>query len=298
MASTSTLGRPGVEAGRVGAEPGFWIRNAQVEAFVTAEERIRVLALRLLGGENLLSSTGAVTDGLRCWVMTPTDDEDERDDLACLAGRIEPGDGRLRVTTPASAKLGLTLTWNVCVDPDEPAVTIDHVISNPGEAARVLAVWPVIGIAPGARLVLPFSQVGERAQDARVLYHYPWSTLQDSRISAGSDHIQLEIRADDAPAHIKFGVFQRSGSGAAVVGNSVLVSHTALEPGGTYPEGGPNLTVYASPAQNGQAVGELENVGALHLLEAGGSVALRQVLAVQDAADSPFLRSVRYPGAQ
>lgn len=290
---------PGIETGRVGAESGYWIRNARLEAFVTAQKRIRILVLRRLGRENLLSSTGAVTDGLRCWLMTPADEEHERDDLASCTGLIEPRDDHLHVETPGSPTLGLTLTWTVSIDAETPTITVDHVVTNRSEAVREIAVWSVIGIGPGARLVLPFSQAGERASDARALYHFPWSALQDPRISAGADYVQLEIRDDEtAAAHIKFGVRQALGSGAALIGDSVLVSHTPLEPDLPYPEGGPNLTVYASPAVNGRAVGELENVGALHLLRPGHSVALRQSLTVEDAAASPFLRSLHFPGAR
>ncbi len=57
-------------------------------------------------------------------------------------------------------------------------------------------------------------------------------------------------------------VRQATGSGGALIGDSVLVSTTPVQPGRTYPEGGPNLTVYASPVVAGRAFGELENVGA------------------------------------
>ncbi len=295
--TATAAGAPGIAGGRVGTESGYWIRNQHIEAFVTAQARIRILVLRRPGGSNLLSATGAKTDGLRCWLMSPNDNEAERDDLASCAGRLEPRGGRLHAETPRSPKLGFTLSWTVSIDTESATVTVDHRVANRGAAAREIAVWPVIGIAPGARLVLPFSQEGDRATDARRLYHFPWSALQDPRISAGTDHVQLEIRDDGADAaHIKFGVHQPTGSGAALIGDSVLVTHTEFEPGLQYPEGGPNLTVYASPAVPGTAVGELENVGALHLLRPDDSVTLRQSLTVEGIADSPFLRSLHYPG--
>lgn len=285
-----------IEPGSVRGESGYWLRNAALECFVSAHHRIRVLVLRRVGGQNLLNSSGGVTDGLRTWLMTPHEEEHERDAVASLAGSIEPHGGGLRVRTPAAPALGLALEWVVSLHPREPTLTVDHLIRNEGNETRRVAIWPVIGVAAPARLVLPFRQVGSRARDTRVLYHYPWSTLRDDRISAGTDHVQLELSDRAGDAHIKFGVFQATGSGGALIGDSVLVSTTPLEPGRTYPEGGPNLTVYASPVVDGTAFGELENVGAVHHLRTGESTQLRQVLTIEEAADSPFLRSVGYPG--
>lgn len=227
--------------------------------------------------------------------MTPHEVEEERDALASLAGTIEPEAGGLRVRTPLSPALGLSLQWFVSLHPREAGITVHHVVRNEGGVARPVAIWPVIAIAAPARLVLPFRQVGDRARDTRVLYHFPWSTLRDERISAGTEHIQLELSDTAGDAHLKFGVFQAAGACAAVIGDSVLVSTTPLEPDGTYPEGGPNLTVYASPPIDGTAFGELENVGAVHRLEPGASTSLRQDVWIEDAGDSAFLGSVGHP---
>lgn len=297
----STGGSPepatAIEPGVVGGESGYWLRNAAAECFVTAQQRIRVLVLRRVGGRNLFMSSGGVTDGLRSWLMTPHEEEHERDALASLPGSIEPAGGGVRVRTPAAPALGLALEWTVSLHPREPRLSVDHLVRNEGDETREVAIWPVIGVAAPARLVLPFRQVGSRARDTRVLYHYPWSTLRDERISAGTDHVELGISDRVGDAHIKFGVFQASGAGAVLIGEDVLVSTTPLEPGGTYPEGGPNLTVYASPVVAGSAFGELENVGALHRLGRNESTSLHQVLSIERAVDSPFLRSVGYPPA-
>jgi hypothetical protein len=302
METVPASGSPGpataIESGSVGGESGYWLRNAAVECFVTAQRRIRLLVLRRVGGQNLLNSAGGLNDGLRPWLMTPHEVEHERDALASLEGSIEPDGGGLRVRIPAPPALGLALEWAVSLHPREPELTVDHLVRNEGDATREVAIWPVIGIAAPARLVLPFRQVGSRARDTRVLYHFPWSTLRDERISAGTDHVQLEITDVAGDAHVKFGVFQATGSGGALIGDSVLVSTTPLEPGRTYPEGGPNLTVYASPVVAGKAFGELENVGALHRLGRNESTSLRQVLSIEEAANSPFLRSVGYPAVR
>lgn len=221
-----------IEPGSVRGESGYWLRNAALECFVSAHHRIRVLVLRRVGGQNLLNSSGGVADGLRTCLMTPHEEEHERDAVASLAGSIEPHGGGLRVRTPAAPALGLALEWVVSLHPREPTLT----------------------------------------------------------------DVQLELSDRAGDAHIKFGVFQATGSGGALIGDSVLVSTTPLEPGRTYPEGGPNLTVYASPVVDGTAFGELENVGAVHHLRTGESTQLRQVLTIEEAADSPFLRSVGYPG--
>ncbi len=220
----------------MGGESGYWLRNAALECFVTAGQRIRVLVLRRVGGQNLLNSSGGVADGLRTWLMTPHEEEHERDALASLAGIIEPDDRGLRVRTPAAPALGLTLEWTVSLHPRE--LTVDHLVRNEGDVTRQVAIWPVIGIAAPARLVLPFRQVGSRARDTRVLYHYPWSTLSDDRISAGTDHVQLELSDRTGDAHIKFGVFQATGSGD----RRPVPSAPRRWSRGTYP-GGPNLTV-------------------------------------------------------
>ncbi len=54
---------PAIEAGSVGGESGYWLRNAALECFVTAGQRIRVLVLRRVGGQNLLNSSEAWPTG-------------------------------------------------------------------------------------------------------------------------------------------------------------------------------------------------------------------------------------------
>ena len=108
----------------------------------------------------------------------------------------------------------------------------------------------------------------------------------------------MDIRPGTEEDHIKFGVHQASGSGAALIGESVLVSYTPLDPTGSYPEGGPNLTGYGTPANGNQPYGELENVGTLHMVRPGHSISLKQQLTIEDAADSPFLQSIGYTGTR
>lgn len=286
-----------VAPGAVGSESGYWLRGRALEVFVTAHHRVRVLVLRRPGGMNLVSHTGALTDGLRCWVMTPGDDPDERDEVASLAGRMEPLDGALRLTTGISAILALSLEWTVSIDVHRPLLVVEHVVRNHGPDPRELAIWPVIGIAPPARLILPLGAASGQDRDARPVYHFPWSVLGDDRIGTGPEHVEVEITGTRGSAHIKLGVHAASGTGGALARGSALVSSTPFEPAGRYPEGGPNLTVYASPAQDGAAIGELENVGALHVLPPGRSLSLRQSISIQDEADSAFLRGIRHPRA-
>ena len=100
----------GIEAGNIGGESGFWIRNASAECFVTAEKRIRILHFAKTGHPNLFLRSGSLADGLRCWLMSPHDDEDERDDPASEIGVMEEEETfQLRVRTSAPSKLGFLL---------------------------------------------------------------------------------------------------------------------------------------------------------------------------------------------
>jgi len=288
----------GIRAGKIGSESGFWIRNACTECFVTSEQRIRILHFGNTGGENLFLNNDSLADGLRCWIMTPYDKEEERDDLASRKGIIEQeGSYRLNVRTTELSDLGIYLNWRITLDPELPLLMVDHILKHEGDSHREIAIWPVIGVRPGSRILLPFKQQGDRTKDTRILHHFPWSTLQDPRLATSMNHIQLDIREGLEEAHLKFGVHQASGSGAALTGDSVLVSQTPHDPDGIYPEGGPNITAYGSPANQVQPYGELENVGGLSTLSPGHSISLRQVLSIEDAADSEFLRSIGYPNS-
>lgn len=276
-------------------ETGYWIKGEQIEAFVTAEKRMRILALRKPGQANLLANTGATFDGIRLWIMTPHEEMATRDEVASLPGTATPVNAHTVVTESLpSPNLNLQATWRVGIDPLKPVLHLDFQLTNRGESARDIALWSLIGLVPPAEILLPLHHAGSRPANPRPIYHFPWSDMNDPRLRVHEDYLSLSIRPGDGSGSIKVGVFHPEGMAAARVKDSLLVSQVPVEPNLPYPEGGPNLTAFASPANGKSPFGELEHMGPVHQLDPGETVSLRQVLRIGDPDADSFLDSIGF----
>jgi hypothetical protein len=287
--------RAEVAAGSLGGESGYWLRNGQLEAFVTAESRLRLLCLRRPGGDNLLARQGETIDGLRPWLMAPVDQAPGRDDIAATSGEIAVLDEHtIQLTSAISPIFSLQLEWVIRMDPQQPRLALEYRLANRGEATRSIGIWPLFGLGTGARILLPLQAAGDRPENPRPLFHYAFSKTIDPRFDLTADYLQLHVRRGGEDASIKLGVIHDAGIGGAIVGDTVLVSQVPYESDLPHPEGGPNLSVYASPASGRQPFGELEHMGPLHQLDPGEVVLLRQSVHLEPLADSAFLRGIGF----
>lgn len=278
-------------------ESGLWLKNEHLEVFVTAEKRIRVLALRRPGHPNLLAESDSPLCGIRTWLMVPFETPDLRDEVASLSGSLHPqSDGSLHLVSALSPVLNLRLEWRLRLDPDQPRLWLEHQITNFSKVPLQIGLWSLFGFAEGTRLCIPLEASCPRPSFPRLLYHFPFSDLNDPRLRFFANRLELDLRSGQETANLKVGSFARSGLGLARVGDTVLVSRVEVKPEKPYPEGGPNLTVYATPAQVPEPKGELEHMDALHDLQPVESSRMLQVIHLEPAHDSPTWETLQAAG--
>jgi hypothetical protein len=83
----------------------------------------------------------------------------------------------------------------------------------------------------------------------------------------------------------KLGLITDAGWVAFVRGRSAMLSSVAYDPGGTYPEDGPNITVFQKIAPEMSRI-ETEQMGPLKALKPGESVSLTETFQILDLPQS------------
>lgn len=259
-----------------------WLKNASLEAGFSVDKGIRLEVLRERGGDNFLRSADAPTRGVKTWIMTPAEDLKLRDLVSECPGMVESGySDDLILKASCENVLGLELEWRVRLNPEKPVLEIVHVLHHHGNLPLHVAAWGLIAVGPGTVLEVPFS----RSPNVPITFPndiavFPFTTLPDGRISSDKEALRLDIREGTEDGNIKLGLVQRNGLLLIKRGGRVLESRVAYDPAADYPEGGSNITLYASPADSPSPMGEGEHVGPLRILKPGESLELRQTLRV------------------
>jgi len=276
-------------------ESGFWIQGEGIEAFVTAQDRIRLLAIKVPGGENLLAASDSDVSGLRTWIMAPNDNPDLRDEVASLSGSLQRlDDFSVSVLSEKSPTLGLVLKWRIRVDPAEPRLTIHQTLINEGDETVRLGIWSLLAFGKGNRLLLPLEGADGLEGGPRNIFYFPYARFEDPRLLIRPNYLQVSLLPSDWDKSLKLGTFHTSATGAALIGDTVLVSSALPVRKGMYPEGGPNLTIWTAPANKDSLLGELEHMDILTDLPPGQSVSLDQRIVLEQIDSSPFLKRIGF----
>ena len=254
----------------------YWLKNNQLEAGFTWEKGIRLANLRLPGGENLLRETDDPNHGLKTWVMAPSDMVAFRAMLSEQPASMEVVSEleiRLKILQPN--EWGLVLEWVVTLDADQPSMTILQRIHNEGDTERFLGIWSLAAFPADCTFRVPFVRSSHIPRDfPNAIAVFPWTDIGDGRISSTREYLQLEIREGEEDGNVKLGLVQPQGR-IDVLTQGLLLEFTAPHAADAeYPERGSNVTIYASPANRPDTMGEVENMGPLEVLAPGKSMEL------------------------
>jgi hypothetical protein len=268
----------GLSAGEV----EHWIQTPQIEAGFAVENGLRLEVLRIPGGDNILRGGETVTRGIKTWVMAPHDIGGVRDMLSEIPGQLEAdGDHSLRLWTEPEPGHSLWLEWEVRVRPDEPVLEITHRIHNTGAEPFHGGIWILAAYEPRTLIEVPFDKRPHIPGNyPNPVYIWPWSDIGDDRIASNDTGFLLDIRRGPYPASFKGGLVAHHGTFRATHAGQVMESTVAHDPTAHYPEGGANLTVFASPGNSDGAMGEGEHVGPLVWLEPDASIEQHQVIRI------------------
>lgn len=251
-----------------------WLKNGQLEAGFSWDKGIRLSVLRAPGGVSLLRETDDSLHGLKTWVMAPLELMESRDMLSEEPAALEVvSDHRIRMRTLAPNAWGLVLEWEVELDATEPRLTIIHRIHNTAELHRQVGIWSVAALSPDTQIRVPFvrSKAVPRGYPNNVAV-FPFTDLQDGRISSTEQFLQLDIREGREAGPVKLGLVQPEGRVQVRRGEWLLEFTAPYLPDALYPEGGSNVTLYTSPATSPTTMGEVEHMGPLEIVSPDGSI--------------------------
>jgi hypothetical protein len=180
---------------------------------------------------------------------------------------------------------GITKVIEIHLSVDRAAVTLKHILRNDNLWQVELAPWALTMFRLGGTVILP-QPVGKADQNSllnnRILAFWPYTHINDPRLVLRDDFIL--IHADPSPSPFKIGHYNPQGWMAYWL-NGILFRKTFdISSGAAYPDGGCNAESYC----NDQFV-ELESLGSLVRLEAGGVVNLIETWELYPGLNVPFL---------
>lgn len=196
------------------------IRNKHLELEVLTRGGLRIVALRLLPSrQNLLAEATDIhwptpygeyylLGGHRLWSAPEIPERTyEPESAEILVENIEDG---LRLIAPPSAITGLQKSICIRLDHSRPLLRLTHSLLNTGDSLVETAPWAITALPLGGKVILP-QPVGpmDSFQPNRHLVLWPYTRINDARLSLADDFIVLHAQADMPPC--KIGYFNTHG---------------------------------------------------------------------------------------
>lgn len=266
------------------------LANDKIELFAALDFGPRIIGLRLAGTDDNILKTYPeqyadikpgefqLFGGHRLWSAPEipgfTDEPDGMPVEAVLEG------GTLALAGALSAS---RLRKRISLTLDGPLVRVSHTLTNEGDAAVQAAPWAltvmeegVIGLTPHAQ----FKPHSESLLPARPIVIWPYTKMDDPRVSWGSRLIRLEQRPGTDP--FKFGAWIEEGFAGAWRNGAVFVKRFPVNTPGVLPDYGCNFETFTRFEML-----EVESLGALGTIAPGQSVGHDEVWGLFPASAPP-----------
>ena len=257
---------------------GYWLKNDRAEAFAIASPYPRVLAFRLVGGENPLHvSSEYEYVGIRTWFFEPTQNRQSGMPALRPATAERMGAHGLRLVAAPDDSSGLQLTMELFLDPALPVLRIRHGLTNLRDEQRRIAAWALNVIRPDHGVgVTPWGSVHRRS-----LLFWPDTEPNEIGLHLGPKALALDYRIEPQNRWQKIGTNTDVRWIAYVWNETALKSTVAHVANAEYPENGGTVTMFNSTSEvfDGKPrFGEIENVGPLSELMPGNTLWMEQEL--------------------
>ncbi|MGE5528430.1 MAG: hypothetical protein ACM3X6_04730 [Patescibacteria group bacterium] len=254
----------------------YRVANGRLELIVTADVGPRVIRLGFAGGPNefcefpeYLGRTGGSEwvnyGGHRLWHSPETRARTYQPDNDPVA--VEMTAAGLRAEQRVEAGSGIKKSIVLTMDPEKPAVIVEHYLKNEGLWPVELSVWCLSVMAPGGVSLVP--QTTHRDEEGllpnRTLTLWPYTEMSDPRITWGRGLVRL--RQDESMGPVKYGMSVAAGWGAYANHGNLFLKEFAYDDEAVYPDGGCSVEVYAC-----ERFLELETLSPLYLVEPGETV--------------------------
>jgi hypothetical protein len=210
---------------------------------------------------------------VRTWFLEPVETEQSGLPAEQPAEGEAVGQGRLRLVGAREPVAGLQLTMELALHRDAPLLSITHTLRNLRDDRRRLAAWAINAVTPAG-----VGFTAWRPAERRSLVFYHDTRPDEPAVQAGETVLAVDYRKRPSSPFCKVGTDTTCGWGAFVWNGMALKSSVVADPDAQYPEGGVTVSFFSSQHLDDGRFGEVENVGPLTDVDAGGVVRLEQSL--------------------
>ncbi|GEM_PF-6275925 len=247
---------------------GVWLRNTELEAFVSTQPRIRLLHLSRPGKPNLLRDREDDVSGVKTAFREPAHHS------LSFAVCDQPGqilrqtEDALWVESPVHAEAELAIRMQIQLLKEEQALHITHQLINHAERERQLALWSLTAVPHQGRVDIPFPP-GSHLK-----------VLEGSLPNMNNGRVQVDFDQTRAPYLSNLSIRSPIPQWLLVQQTRSLHSSTADS------NAEANLIVYQDDSPT-EEFAELEHVGPLRAVPPGGSLSLLQKLSLHPVEALP-----------
>ncbi len=179
---------------------------------------------------------------------------------------IDEIDGGVRLRQPTERPTGIQKSMELRLDPDRPALTVQHSLHNVGLWPVQLAPWALTQVALGGVAVLPQqAPVTSQYLPNRQLTLWSYTQVRDPRLRLDDDLVLVDGQAGEQAC--KIGYFNHVGWMGYLLGDIFFVKRFTPQPGLPHPDMGCNCEVYVW-----NRFLEVETLGPLATLEPGAAI--------------------------
>ena len=238
----------------------------------------RILAYNFVGGENVLgwhpgariqSALGeyVIYGGHRLWIAPENVPQTYAPDAAPVEYFFDAAENSIRLVQPVEPVSATQKELTVKLESAGSIVSINHKITNCGDAETELAAWALTIMRGGGTGEIPNEPFTSYSHDAllpvRTMTVWAYTDLSDSRWSFDREFIRLRVDAHK-PEPQKIGVLNKQGWAKYRLEDAVFTKYFAFEETAVYPDMNSNTELYTA----GSFV-EVETLAPLRKLKPG-----------------------------
>ena len=271
----------------------YHLTNGQIELIVTGDVGPRIIRFGIIGQENMFkeypeqigkteSDEWLIYVGHRLWHAPEAQPRTYFIDVEpVLVQEIENG---LIVTQKPEPTTGLQKQMKIQMSPDQPEVTLTHILINHNLWAVETAPWALSVMAPGGTAVLSFPKRGPHPEfmlPTSALAIWPYTNLSDSRWTLGYRYILLHQDPQNASPQ-KIGIYSPDGWAAYANFGKLFIKRIPIHYKGLYPDMGVNFEAFTN-----EDMLELESLGPMETILPKGQIDHQEHWTLVDKVPTP-----------
>lgn len=179
---------------------------------------------------------------------------------------VDEFDGGVRLRQPAERATGIQKSLELRLEPDRPALTVQHSLHNVGLWPVELAPWAITQVALDGVAVLPMqTPTPSQYLPNRHLNLWPYASWRDPRLHLGDELALVDGQAGEQA--LKVGYFNHAGWMGYLLDEIFFVKRFTPQPGRPHLDMNSNCEVYVW-----DRFLEIETLGPLATVEPGAAI--------------------------